>query len=388
MAEDLRPLRERKAEEAVRESRIAQSLNGRKRELARRKAEKRQKKKSVAELLGMLQLDGIIGREIRSAQEYVPRSHNLDKQLTGLIQHMYVKYPIPAFAYQACLPAAEDDRFALMQSVYRQWFLTLAQGGSFPKLVRGIMTSKEAAVFLAAPATYRFHENVWWARMKTAGLPGSAIDFLIARLFQNQFFDDPDGRFAEVIRFFARFYAGMDRVTMGEITDFLAWKLANDPEFSLNGRTLGSVVRLTNEWRRLMQVAKLGQFVHWNGTGLPEWHYSHKKYQWEVIELLTNRDLLNEGRKQKHCVYSYVQWCGEGRSFIFSLRGYWREVTGYSNQDKPLYCRGDEFTRVTIELNANREAVQIRGLQNRPTSDEEREVLRRWAGETGIVLKA
>src|SRR5262249_51347548 len=151
------------------------------------------------------------------------------------------------------------------QEMYRHWFVTLAQGGSFPKLVRGYLTSKEAFVFLSAPAANRIHENVWWARMRVAGLPVAITERLIDRLFGHYVFDDPQGRMAEVIQFYARFHQDMNRVTFGEVTDFLAWKLRQDPAFSLRGRTVGSVVRLTSEWHVLMQKARLGQNVEWKG---------------------------------------------------------------------------------------------------------------------------
>src|SRR5205085_4510450 len=118
---------------------------------------------------------------------------------------------------------------------YREWFVTLAQGGSFSKLVKGFMTSKEAFLFLSAPAENRIHENVWWAKMRAAGIPCHVIQKLNERIFGQYFFDDPNGRLAEVIQFYARFHAGMDRVTFGEIADFLAWKLRNDRAFSLKG---------------------------------------------------------------------------------------------------------------------------------------------------------
>ena len=126
----------------------------------------------------MLSLTGIRYHALRPAETYVPRSHNLDKQLTGLLNHLFVKYPVPDFLYQVCLsdgsktakkPRHMDD-FTRAQEVYRQWFITLAQGGSFPKAVKGIMTSREACVFLSAPWGRKIHENVWWAKMTVAGV--------------------------------------------------------------------------------------------------------------------------------------------------------------------------------------------------------------------------
>src|SRR5207249_538615 len=104
------------------------------------------------------------------------------------------------------------------------------------------MTGKEAFTFLNAPANGRIYENVWRAKMMVAGLPVAVIEKLIGRIFCEYLFDDPDGRLAEVIQFYARYHRDMNRVTFGEITDFLAWKSRNDAAFRLKGRTVSSVV--------------------------------------------------------------------------------------------------------------------------------------------------
>jgi len=376
-------LRERKAEELKRETQLQLALVGRKKVLEKGKREKQQKKKPLGDLLTRLSLHGIQNAVIRPAYTHVPRSRNLDKQLAGLLNHMYVRYPVPSFLYDCCRKETGDP-FECMHDLYRQWFVCLAQGGSFPKLVKGFMTSREASVFLGAPAANRIHENVWWAKMRMAGIPLGTIEKLNERVFAQYFFDDPYGRLAEVIQFFARYHAQMDRVSFGEITDFLAWKLRNDRRFSLKGRTLSSVTKLTNEWHVLMQKAKLGQSIEWKGLGIPPWEYEAKQRIWSVEELRSNRDLMNEGRKQKHCVYSYVHWCVAGRSAVFSLRAYRKVVKDYSEEGMLIWDKTLEQTRITIEINSSRRIVQVRGPLNRAATDEEKGILRMWAGEKGV----
>ena len=322
---------------------------------------------------------------LRSSCDYVPKSYNLDKQLFGLISHMFVQYPVPAFLYQSCLKAP-DDPFKDRQAWYRQWFVTLAQGGSFSRLVKGYLTSKEAFTFLSAPANNHIHENVWWAKMKVAGLPTPLIDKLIERIFGHFFFDDPEGRLAEVIQFFARFHPEMSKTTFVEITDFIAWKLQNDRSFRLKGRTITSVVKLTNEWHIHIQKAKIGIHVEWKGLQIPDWEFEAKNSIWTVEELRNNRDLLNEGRKQKHCVYSYVHWCSVGRSAIFSLRGYRKIAAGSTEEGQLIWDKSLEQTRITIEVNNQYAVVQVRGALNRLPTDEEKGILRLWTGEKGIRI--
>ncbi len=371
----------------MREQTIQTALASRSKILESGKRDKKQKKKSVGELLGLLTCCGIEAATLRPANAYVPKSYNLDRQLTGLLNHLFVRCSTPAFLYQACLKNSGDP-FQDKQAMYRQWFVTLAQGGSFPKLVKGLMTSKEAFVFLSAPVTNRIHENVWWAKMKVAGPPVGITEKLIERIFSPYFFDDPQGRLAEVIQFYARFHPEMSKTTFGEVTDFLAWKLRQDQAFSLRGRTVGSVIKLTNEWHVLMQKAKLGQSVEWKGLEWPEWEFEARDQIWTVAELRNNKELMNEGRKQKHCVYSYVSWCVAGRSAIFSLRGYRKRVAEYTEAGQIIWDKTLEQHRVTIEVNSQRAVVQARGLLNCPPTVEERVILRQWAGEKGVRLQA
>ncbi len=386
-------LQEKKKREQETEAKIILALTCRKKILAEAKRENRRKKKSVDELLPLLALKGIRYHALRPAETYVPRSHNLDKQITGLINHLFVRYPVPTFLYQACLaelvplPKGKgQNEPAQTEDLYREWFLTLAQGGSFPKAVKGIMTSREACVFLQAPPGRKIHENVWWAKMTVAGLPEGVIGRLIDRVFTNHRLEDSDGRLAEAILFYARQHQSLTRNSFDEVTDFLAWKLRNDRGFRLKERTASSVVKLSNDWHLQMQRAKLGHHIQWPGLGIADWAFEDKAEIWEVVELRDNKELVNEGRKQKHCVYSYVPRCAEGRSFIFSLRAYRKIAVDYDAEGKPIWDKTFEMRRVTIEVGASRSVVQVRGPLNRAPYPEEKAVLRRWMGETGITL--
>jgi len=388
-------LKQRKVQEQEKEAKILHALTCRKKILAAAKRENRRKKKSVDELLSLLTLKGVSAHALRPAETYVPRSHNLDRQLTGLIDHLFVQYPVPGFLYQVCFadkaaaakgqPKGVVDDFSRAQQIYRQWFVTLAQGGSFPKAAKSVMTSKEAYVFLRAPGGRKVHENVWWAKMTVAGVPEKLIGELIDRVFTNYLPDDPDGRLGETTLFYARQHQDLTKSSLDEVTDFLAHKLRYDRQFRMLGRTASSVVKLSNEWHLQMQRAKLGKHIQWSGLGVADWSYEDKTEVWDVIELKDNKELVNEGRKQKHCVYSYVQRCVEGRSFIFSMRACRKLAADYDAEGRPIWDKTFEMRRVTIEVGPSRGIVQVRGPLNRPPGPEEKEVLRRWAGEKGIT---
>jgi hypothetical protein len=171
------------------------------------------------------------------------------------------------------------------------------------------------------------------------------------------------------------------------VTDFLAWKLQNDASFRLKGRTASSVIKLTNEWHVLMQKAKLGHTVEWKGMGVPDWEFEGRDKIWTVCELRNNKELMNEGRKQKHCVYSYVRWCVEGRSAIFSLRAF-QKLPAYMSDGQTIWSKKCELTRVTIEATSTGDIVQVRGHLNRKANDDEKKIIRQWAGEKGLISRS
>jgi hypothetical protein len=146
--------------------------------------------------------------------------------------------------------------------------------------------------------------------------------------------------------------------------------------------------KLTNEWHWLMQKAKLGSEVERPGLGLPDWEMEATDRIWRVVELRNNRELINEGRKQKHCVYSYVPSCLSGRSAILSLRAFRKVATGCTEDGRKTWGGFTELGRATLEVSPSQQAiVQARGPLNGPLTDDERTALRQWAGETGLRLR-
>ena len=59
---------------------------------------------------------------------------------------------------------------------------------------------------------------------------------------------------------------------------------------------------------------------------------------------------------------------------------------GYTDDGKPTWDKSLEQTRVTLEVNSQHSIVQVRGVLNRPATDEEKGILRLWAGEKGIRI--
>lgn len=349
------------------------------------KTKKAPKRKSVDFLASKIITEITRDHFIRPLETYPNRSYNSEKQIYGLIRHLYVKYPVPDFLYDVCRNDYKP-KHPKMHPDYLLWFLALAQGQSFPKLAKPYMTAKEAHCFLSGPYN-EIHMNIWWAKLRVAGIPSNVADKLIERVFKNHFFVDESGRLNELVTFYAHHHQDMDKTTLGEVNDYIVWLLANEPEFRFKGRTAASMVNLSNDWHRLMQRAKLGRFVEWNSMGFEPWELIGKNTIWTMEELTNNKELANEGRKQKHCVFGYVSSCAAGNCHIFSLREHSKGVFGADDEGNPIYKPVSELNRITVEVR-NRAAVQIRGHLNRLIQPHEMSILRIWAGEKGVPISS
>lgn len=350
------------------------------------KKEKRQPKRQSVDVLQHKIITDITDEHIiRPMHTYPNRSYNQDKQVVGLIRHLYVKYPVPHFMYDV-VRKDYKTKFKNMHADYIMWFLALAQGKSFTKLVKPYMTSKEAYHFLFAPYT-EIGDNIWWAKLVHAGIPKHVTERLVERVFKGKFYADETGRYNELIHFYANHYAEMDKITFDAVNDFIVWKLANDAEFRFKGRTATSMIKMSNEWHEMMQKAKLGRHVEWEGCGIPDWIHIGEHEIWTMEELLNNKELANEGRKQKHCVYGYVNACIGGSCHIFSLRGWTKGFFGLDADGQPIYRPVSELYRVTVEMRG-RELVQVRIKLNQTASTHELNMLRLWAGEKGVRMSS
>lgn len=91
-----------------------------------------------------------------------------------------------------------------------------------------------------------------------------------------------------------------------------------------------------------------------------------------VRQLKQAEDLVMESRAMRHCVSTYAGKCIAGHASIWSLRR----------------CTKDRIDRLlTIEVDQQSRAVQVRGFANRLAQADERNVLERWARARRIALR-
>jgi hypothetical protein len=89
---------------------------------------------------------------------------------------------------------------------------------------------------------------------------------------------------------------------------------------------------------------------------------------WTVTEVLTGKELADEGRILHHCVYSYAGSINSRRTSIWSLRANGQRV-------------------MTIEVaNSSHTVVQYRGKHNALPKAREFQILQLWAGANQLTV--
>lgn len=143
--------------------------------------------------------------------------------------------------------------------------------------------------------------------------------------------DFRDDHFAlELIRFFAR-NPMLDTAQYQPIVDYI-WNQKYEhqevfvargvleetgppqPGFSMGGRTPGTLLRQVEEWHERLGRSRKGGLLQWPSSGIPDFQLvegdrdSRSMRIWRIIELLTSRELEQEGRSLDHCVATWIEW--------------------------------------------------------------------------------
>ena len=128
------------------------------------------------------------------------------------------------------------------------------------------------------------------------------------------------------------------------------------PNLSMQGRTVVSLLRAVNEWHRQLGRETSGGRLQWRKSAFRDYkciegtEQSHNMRVWRIRELLSSQELIAEGRRMCHCVASYAKSCHNGIDSIWSM-----EVETDEGR-KPL---------VTVEVNHQRnEICQVRGNES------------------------
>ena len=98
-----------------------------------------------------------------------------------------------------------------------------------------------------------------------------------------------------------------------------------NPDFSMAGRTPLSLLHQMREWYANLRQGKAKPELAWLSSGISNWELPEDiladgtARKWTITELLSRRELHEEGKQMRHCVSSYDSSCALGHSSIWSL---------------------------------------------------------------------
>lgn len=336
-----------------------------------------------------------LGLAVRDAASWRPKLKTRDPGRLRLAaaRHLFALYPVPSSLERIWLDSGGLDADEVM--LRKSWYVAAAGGGSLFKAgASQWLSRKEVHWFLNPPAELGFEEAFWQAIAR-----GLTEDIGLAlRIARSKIARSPRDDIAfwrEAARFFC-----LNPVPLNEIEDLCDFLVAcreQNGGYGLKGRSLNALRRAMGEWHhdlaavrqievrrqaalraRLRDGEILPDNGSWKGSVLTDWSWqpsaaadSARKVEFFVTQLKTAAELVAESRAMHHCVWSYAGKCIAGNASIWSVR---RQAPGRSDR------------LLTVEVDRQNRAVQIRGFANRLANADEQAVLARWAKARGIYL--
>lgn len=332
---------------------------------------------------------GFVNDIVRPSHEWRPKLKTRDPGRLRLAaaRHLFARYAVPAHLERIWIePGGLDPAEATLR---KGWYVAAARGDSLYKAgASEWLSRKEVHAVLCARGDLRFEEAFWLAIAQ-----GMTEDPALAlRIARSRIAATPRaelGFWREAARFFCANPAGREEID--DLCDYIVAARERDRRFSLKGRTLASLRRLSAEWHRdVAAVARIEAMrrrlagpqaaseTRWAGSRLQNWSWQPpgkearaRREEFVMVQLTSAEDLVAESRAMHHCVWTYAGKCIAGHASIWSLR---------------RKAGRDASRLLTIELDRDDRAVQIRGFGNRLASADETKVLDRWAQARGVSL--
>jgi hypothetical protein len=310
-------------------------------------------------------------KRIRETEDFKNKfkTNNLDKKFLYFSKHIICKYKTPKFFDK--LLNTTDVKIEKNKE-YLEWFICLGTGGSFYKtFMKEHLTKKETHILAnCQDETFNVSQAIVYAiALAECNNIGISKRLALSRLSEKSYK-------REFWKNCVKFFANEERVpeTVGKINDlvdYLGHEVGQNQDFNIfgSGFTLYSLNKRMISWHHeLRRIKEFGNFS-WDGHDIQNFFHVKNENQYNeerfhIKQIKTSKELLEEGKEQHHCVFSYKPHCISGRCSIWSLS---------LNEKK----------KVTIEV-VNNNIVQARGFANRSTKSEEDFIINKWCSLTGV----
>jgi hypothetical protein len=227
---------------------------------------------------------GFVNDIVRPSHEWRPKLKTRDPGRLRLAaaRHLFARYAVPAHLERIWIePAGLEPAEAMLR---KRWYVAAARGDSLYKAgASEWLNRKEVHAFLCARGDLRFEEAFWLAIAQ-----GMSEDAALAlRIARSRIAATPRaelGFWREVARFFCTHPTSREEID--DLCDYIAAARERDRRFSLKGRTLASLRRLSAEWHRdVAAVARIEAMrrrfsgpqaaseTRWAGSRLQNWSW-------------------------------------------------------------------------------------------------------------------
>ena len=323
---------------------------------------------------------------IRAPEAWTPASKGLHKRFNELVRHLFARYAVPRFMDSVWFEGAGDEAIER-----QQWFIHLGNGGNIRTAGLPMEYSKKMAhLFLQAPDNYSVIDAVRWGQVLALGGSRELVGHLSATALGTNL--ENEEFWISVIHFFVN-NPMLDLDYVGPIVEYINRRKflreeqigddgnaffidPPDPGFTMKGRKAEPLVELVDEWHLHLTREQKIKTVGWAASGIPPFELVEKdretghRVKWTIDELLTRKEMFDEGKSMKHCVRSYIPSCERGIKSVWSLC-----------YDSPNTTKKKRVLTIAVK-NDMRKVVQARGKCNampdhHPVSQQAARVLRR-----------
>jgi len=324
---------------------------------------------------------------IRDLKDWVPRGKGSVTVFRSLAEHLFSKYKTPALLWSAFF-----ERDTAIQVALENLVISIAGGNSFYEEVKtgGIhvpLTRKMCHEVLASSSDLTFLQAIrrvqidhlggdrrlWKAWLATR--PGRSLGTEVDETFWNS-----------VLNWLAQ-NPMLDRTQVSPLCDYITTRRNENRNFSMKGRAANLLIEGMEAWHAELQAGRaqrnaphVPRAENYLPSGFRGAVYDRTREGkggkiveiWKFEEILTLRDLTQEGRAMHHCVASYAASIERREISIWSLSR--RDNTG-------------NYHALTIEVrNSSRSVVQARGVCNKLPSGPEANVLAMWAQKNDLTV--
>ncbi len=338
----------------------------------------------------LLALSAHKGSWVREPEDWEPRSHNVYRQFHSLVRHLIARYDVPTFMNTAWLAGLTANSL-----VHQRWFIHVAQGQSI-RTADGLpipLTKKQAHLYLQSPDDFDVLGAFRWAQILDLGGTERLVRSVITTRIYVEF--DHDEFWVTVLRWLIA-NPMLDPAQHGPIIDYLNAQrfvasvpnpaahspgqprlVPPQPNLTMKGRNPVTLLRSVADWHRQLGRDRTKKVSFWETSGIESFRFEEGKGEnakvYTIGELLSSRELLEEGIAMSHCVSTYAASCASGQVSIWTL--------------KVADATGNEARLLTLEVrNPNRQIVQARQKFNKLPSLKELMILRRWTNAGGPTL--